>query len=65
MQHDANIANDAHKEYSPEISSLEGLTKNANLAPSPLAAAKNTPELLRFVDFLARYEARQTITASR
>ncbi len=64
MQHDANIANDAPKEYSPERGSLEGLAKNVNLAPAPLAAAKSSPELLRFVDFLARYEASQTIAAS-
>jgi len=44
--------------------SSQDRTKTASLSPLSGAIQKATQELSRFVDFLARYEARQTVAAA-
>lgn len=66
MPHDANIIHtDVTQETSPENNSSEYAVKNESLLAASWTPPKATPELFRLVEFLARYEARQTVAAAR
>ena len=66
MPHDAHILDAAAtREATPETNGSEYLTKAECLSAVSGAVPKATPALLRLVEFLARYEARQAVAASR
>ena len=66
MPHDAHILDAAAtREAASENNGSAYPIKTEYLSVVSGTAPKTTSELLRFVDFLARYEARQTVAASR
>ena len=65
MQRIAHIAfSGPHQEAAHESTSPEANAEDECALPLSGAAPKSTPELLRFVDFLARHEARRTVAAA-
>jgi hypothetical protein len=61
MQRIAQIATSGPVAHESNSSKAHAQGERALLSSG--TALKSTPELLRFVDFLARYEARQTVAA--
>jgi hypothetical protein len=65
MQRTAHITSSgAPQEATHESNHSKADAKGKYALPVSGAALKSTPELLRFVDFLARYEARRTVAAT-
>jgi hypothetical protein len=65
MQRIAHIASSGpHQKAAHESNRSKAYAKGECGLRLSGAALKSTPELLRFVDFLARYEARQTVAAA-
>lgn len=66
MPHDANIIHTDVTQGAPsEHNSSECAATNESLSATSGNPPKAKPELFRFVDFLARYEARQDIIKIR
>jgi hypothetical protein len=65
MQRTAHTASSgAPQEAAHESNRSKAHAESECALPLSGAVLKSTPELLRFVDFLARYEARRTVAAT-